>query len=141
MPEATNSVDETPLHYATKFNRKYLAFEWLRRGANVDAIDIDGRTPLQTIVSRYQRISIARTPVQARLSRNKIIPAARHILYHETLSEVCSSNGRGTCSQSCQVSEFFHPVVGMLLFAGADIRASRNSTYSPLAWAVYLLNN
>jgi ankyrin repeat protein len=121
--EATNALGETPLHHAAKLNRNDYVFELLRRGANVDAIDMKGRTPLQAILSSRRSTS-----------------AARHILHHETLPEVCSSNGREACFPSCRNEKFFHPVVDMLLSAGADIRASRNSTPSPLDWAASVLD-
>jgi ankyrin repeat protein len=120
--EATNALGETPLHHAAIFNRNDYVFELLRRGANVDAIDMEGRTPLQAILSSRRSTS-----------------AARHILHHETQPAVCSLKGREACVPSCLNEQFFHPVVDMLLSAGADIRASRNSTPSPLDWAASLL--
>jgi ankyrin repeat protein len=48
--EATNIWGETPLHYAAKFGREDFVLELLQRVANVDAIDIAGRTPLQAFL-------------------------------------------------------------------------------------------
>jgi hypothetical protein len=121
--EATNVLGETPLHRAAQFAREDYVKELLQWGANVDAIDNEGRTPLQSFVSRRPRIS-----------------AARHILHHETLPEVCASTGREACVPTCRFVEFDEPVVNLLLSAGANIRASRNSTRSPLDWAIVLLN-
>jgi ankyrin repeat protein len=116
--EATNAFGQTPLHRAAIWGRCDYVFELLRRGANVDAIDSNGRTPLQMVLSSSQNTS-----------------AARHILRHESLPEVCSSKGREVCVPSCRNEKFFQPVVGLLLSAGADIRASKNSSRSPLDWA------
>jgi ankyrin repeat protein len=116
--EATNSSGETPLHHAALWGRSDYVFEFLQRGANVDAIDIDGLTPLQ--------VCLRWTPT---------ISADRHILHHETLPKECAPKGSQTCVPGCRFAEFGTSVVDLLLSAGADIRASRNSTRSPLDWA------
>jgi ankyrin repeat protein len=121
--EATDLWGETPLHHAAKFHRYDYVFELLQRGANVDAISIEGRTPLQAILSWSRSTS-----------------AARHILHHDTLPEGCASKGSQACVPGCLFGESDIPVVDVLLSAGADIRASRNSTRSPLDWAASLLN-
>jgi ankyrin repeat protein len=121
--EATNLWGETPLHHAAKWNRNDYVFELLQRGANVDAISIDGRTPLQAIMGWSRSTS-----------------AARHILHHDTLPEGCASNGSQACVPGCLFGESDMPVVDLLLSAGADIRASRNSARSPLRWAASLLD-
>jgi hypothetical protein len=147
--ESTNDFGETPLHYAAKFGRDDCVFQLLQRGANVDAIDVPGRTPLQAFLnSRCYPLSKS---------------AARHILHHETLPEECASKGNQSCTflssflsrllsrtpkgyvdQSCVPGCLFgesdEPVVDLLLSAGADIRASRGSTRSPRDWAASLLD-
>jgi hypothetical protein len=121
--EATDNDGKTPLHYAAECNRTDCVIELLQRGANVDAIDIRGCTPLQTILQFGHSKS-----------------AARHILHHETLPEECASKGSQACVPGCLFGESAEPVVDVLLSAGADIRASRNNTCSPLDWAAHLLN-
>jgi ankyrin repeat protein len=121
--EATNQWGETPLHHAAECNRDDYVFELLKRGANVDAISNEGRTPLQAILGWRRSTS-----------------AARHILHHDTLPEECPSKGSQACVPGCLFGESDIPVVDLLLSAGADIRASRNSARSPLDWAASLLN-
>jgi ankyrin repeat protein len=123
--EATNNLGETPLHRAAMFRKDECVFQLLQRGANVDAIDIAGRTPLQAFLDLHF------------YPRNK--SAARHILHHETLPEECASKGNQACVPGCRILESDEPVVDLLLSAGADIRASRGSTRSPLDWAASLL--
>jgi ankyrin repeat protein len=121
--EATNKWGETPLHCAAICGSVDHVKEYLQWGANVDAIDIDGRTPLQEFLKWRRSTS-----------------TARHILHHETLPEECASKGSPACVPGCRFGESDEPVVDLLLSAGADIRASRNSTLSPLAWATLVLS-
>jgi ankyrin repeat protein len=121
--EATNNKGETPLHLAAKFGKDDCVFRLLQRGANVDAISMGGRTPLQAVLGWCGSAS-----------------AARHILHHDTLPEECASKGNQACVPGCLFGESDEPVVDLLLSAGADIRASRNSTRSPLDWAASFLN-
>jgi ankyrin repeat protein len=130
--EATNWCGETPLHHAARFHRNDYVFELLQRGANVDAISVNGRTPLQAILIWSRSASF--------WSRRRMTSAARHILHHDTLPEECTSNGSQACVPGCIFGESDIRVVDLLLSAGADIRASRNSTRSPLDWAASLLN-
>jgi ankyrin repeat protein len=125
--EATNNLGETPLHYAAKFGKDDCVFQLLQRGANVDAINFAGRTPLQAFLT---------SPECYHQGKN----AARHILHHATLPEECASKGNQACVPGCRFLESDEPVVDLLLSAGADIRASRGSTRSPLDWAASLLN-
>jgi ankyrin repeat protein len=117
--EEKNKRGETPLHRAAKYGREDYVKELLEWGANVDAIDNKGRTPLQVCLTWRPKI-----------------PAARHILHHNTLPV---SKGRQACVPTCRFVEFVEPVVDLLLSAGANIRASRNSTRSPLDWAAFWL--
>jgi hypothetical protein len=120
--EATNNLGETPLHYAAQFGKEDCVFQLLRRGANVDAINFAGRTPLQAFLDSpksYPRRGYA----------------ARHIFHHETLPEGCASKGNQACVPGCLFGESGEPVVDLLLSAGADIRATRAFTRSPLDWA------
>jgi ankyrin repeat protein len=103
--EVTNVLSETPLHHAAKFYRNDYVFELLQRGANVYAIDIEGRTPLQ-----------------ASLSSRRSTTAARHILHRETLPEECASKCNLACVPGCLFVESDVPVVDLLLSAGADTR-------------------
>jgi ankyrin repeat protein len=119
--EATNEWGETPLHHAAGYGREDYVKELLQWGANVDATDNEGRTPLQAFLDW-------------RLSAS----TARHILHHETLPEV--SKGSQACVPTCRSVEFHEPVTDLLLSAGANIRASRNSTRSPLDWATLVLS-
>jgi ankyrin repeat protein len=121
--EATNNLGETPLHYAAIFGKDDCVFKLLQRGANVDAISMGGRTPLQAVLGWCGSAS-----------------AARHILHHDTLPEECASKGNQACVPGCLFGESDIRVVDLLLSAGANIRASRNSTRSPLDWAASLLN-
>jgi ankyrin repeat protein len=121
--EATNTWGETPLHHAAKCNRYDYVFELLQRGANVDAISLEGCTPLQAIMGCTRSTA-----------------AARHILHHDTLPEECASKGSQACVPGCLFGESDIPVVDLLLSAGADIRAGRDYTRSPLDWAASLLN-
>jgi ankyrin repeat protein len=121
--EATNDAGETPLNYAAEYDIEDGVFQLLQRGANVDAINIIGRTPLQAILSWSRSTS-----------------AACHILHHDTLPEECASKGSQACVPGCLFGESDMPVVDLLLSAGADIRASRNSTRSPLDWAASVLD-
>jgi ankyrin repeat protein len=125
--EATNDLGETPLHYAAKFGRDDCVFQLLQRGANVDAINIAGRTPLQAFLDSPKCYPRSKS-------------AARHILHHETLPEECASKGNQACVPGCLFGESDEPVVDLLLSAGADIRASRGSTRSPLDWAASVLD-
>jgi hypothetical protein len=120
--EAPNVLCETPLPDAAKFGREDYVFE--------------SQTGGECRRHRYQRTH----PLQAILSSSRSTSAASHILHPETLPEVCSSNGCEAYVPSCRNEMFFHPVVDLLLSAGADIRAGRNSTRSPLDWTrwVYL---
>jgi ankyrin repeat protein len=130
--EATNRCDETPLYHAATMHSNDYVFELLQRGANVDAISIDGRTALQAILIWSRRSKF--------WSRRQKTSAARHILHHDTLPEGCASNGSQACVPGCTFGESDIRVVDLLLSAGADIRASRNSTRSPLDWAASFLN-
>jgi hypothetical protein len=121
--DATNVLDETPLHRAAKYDREDYVQELLQWGANVDAIDEEGRTPLQAFLCWRPSTS-----------------AARHIVHHETLSEVCAFNGSAACVPTCRSMGFDEPVVDLLLSAGANIWACRNSTRSPLDWATVVLS-
>jgi ankyrin repeat protein len=122
--EATNDFGDTPLHYAAKFCIEDGVFELLlQRGANVDAINIHGSTPLQAFLNCCRRSK----------------SAARHILHHETLPEEGASKGNQACVPGCLFGESDVLVVDLLLSAGADIRASRGSTRSPLDWAAFVL--
>jgi ankyrin repeat protein len=121
--EATNNLGETLLHDAALFGKDDCVFQLLQRGANVDAISIEGCTPLQAV-----------------MGWNRSTSAARHILHHDTLPEECASKGSQACVPGCLFGESDKPVVDLLLSAGADIRASKNSTRSPLDWAASLLN-
>jgi hypothetical protein len=69
-----------------------------------------------------------------RLSSRSIIPAARHILHHNTLP------ASQACVPTCRSAEFDGRVVDLLLSAGADIRASRYFTRSPLDSATLILS-
>jgi ankyrin repeat protein len=120
--EATNICGQTPLHRAAEYGRGDYVKEYLQGGANVDAIDSKGRTPLQTFMSWSISTS-----------------AARHILHHETLPVVCASKGSPACVPTCRSAEFDEPVVNLLLSAGANIRASKNSNRSPLDWATAMV--
>jgi hypothetical protein len=120
--EATNMWGQTPLHHAATLNRYDYVFELLKRGANVDAIGFGGHTALQEFLGWGP-------------SSRKSTSAARHILHHETLPEECASKGSQACVPGCLFGESDEPFVDLLLSAGADIRASRNSTRSPLDWA------
>jgi ankyrin repeat protein len=119
--EATNVWGQTPLHQAAGYGREDYVKELLQWGANVDATDNEGRTPLQAFLDW-------------RLSAS----TARHILHHETLPEV--SKGSQACVPTCRSVEFHEPVTDLLLSAGANIRASNNSTRSPLDWATLVLS-
>jgi hypothetical protein len=121
--EATNVLGETRLHQAAESNRNDHDFELLQRGGKCRRIDIEGRIPLQVI-----------------LSSRRCTSAARHILHHETLPEECASKGSQACVPGCQFRESDEPVVDLLLSAGTDIRASRNCTRSPIDWAASLLD-
>jgi ankyrin repeat protein len=121
--EATNKRGRTPLHQAAKYGREDYVKELLKWGAHVDATDNKGRTPLQAFL-KWRPIS----------------SAARHILHHDALPAGCASKGREACVPSCRFVENVEPVVDLLLSAGADIRASRNSTRSPLDWAASWFN-
>jgi ankyrin repeat protein len=122
--EVTNLWGETPLHHAAKWDRYDYVFELLQRGANVDALSNDGRTPLQAIMCWSRSTS-----------------AARHILHHDTLPKEQASKGSQACVPGCLFGESDRSVVDLLLSAGADIRASRNSARSPLRWATSVLNS
>jgi ankyrin repeat protein len=121
--DSTNNQGETPLHHAATNGTEAHVKELLEWGANVHAIDNEGRTPLQAFL-RW-------SPSTA---------AAHHIINHQNLREECASKGGQACVPGCRFEEFDEPVVDLLLSAGADIRASRNSTLSPLDWAAYWLN-
>jgi hypothetical protein len=121
--DATNKQGETPLHHAAKYGSVKYVKELLKWGADVDAIDNEGRTPLQVFLRWSPSTS-----------------AACHILHHETPPEKCASKGSQACDPTCQSVEFVEPVVDLLLSAGANIRASENSTRCPLDWAAVWLN-
>jgi hypothetical protein len=122
--EATNVWGQTPLHRAAGYGRKDYVKELLQWGANVDATDNEGRTPLQAFLAsgnwRWGE------------------PIARHILLHETLPEV--SKGSQACVPICRLVGCDEPVADLLLSAGANIRASSNSTRSPLDWATLVFS-
>jgi ankyrin repeat protein len=122
--ECTNNLGQTPLHWAAGFDRKVTTEVLLEWGANVNAFDNQGLTPLQTFF--YSRPSDL---------------AAHRLLHHLPLPDVCPWIDSQTCVPVCRSAEFDEPVVDLLLSAGADIRASRNSALSALAQATAWVND
>jgi ankyrin repeat protein len=121
--EATNISGETPLHTAVVSGKEEIVDTLLEWGANVHAIDNKGLTPLQSLLQSAHSDS-----------------AAHRILHHEALPEACSWKGSKACVPVCRFEEYDVPILDQLLSAGANIRASSNSTSSALAWATSWVN-
>jgi ankyrin repeat protein len=122
--EATNNSGQTALHCAVQLDSQEIVEVLLECGANVDAMDDEGLTPLQTFFKCIFP-----------LRQNDC--AAHRVLHRVTLPDACSWKASKACIPVCQFAKFDEPIVDRLLSAGANIRASSNSTRCALDWATF----
>ena len=120
-PIGTNDRGETDLHIAAAWNLPVLIISLLNQGADVNAQDNDGRTPLHTAVST--------------IFGGREREAIEVLLNQEADANTKNKDGDAPLHTVCLLN--FYEMAEVLLKHGADVNVKDNDSNTPLHRAVW----